>query len=106
MRFDLGLEGLAYLIGMSLGFGIIAQVVAWRWATHWMWLIGAVAYLIGGLFCSEVVFASATIDELQPMIDGLAFDESMLGGLLVGVPVVLVTWYLTRHSRLERPVSS
>lgn len=34
--------------------------------------------------------------EIQPIIDGLAFDESHLGGLIVGVPVVLVTWFVTR----------
>jgi hypothetical protein len=83
MQFDLGLEGLGYLIGMSLVFGVVAQVVAWKWATHWIWLVGAVAYFVGGLFFSEVLFGSATIDEIQPIIDGLALDESMLGGLIV-----------------------
>ena len=62
-----------------------------------MWLIGAVAWFVGGLWLSEVFFATATVDDVQPMIDGLAFDESMLGGLLVGIPVVLVTWFVARR---------
>ena len=106
MQFDLGLQGLGLLIGISLIFGVVAQGVFWNSATHWLWLIGAVAWFIGGLFMSEVVFAGATEDELQPIIDGLAFDESLLGGLIAGVPVALVTWYVTRRSRVHRPTSS
>jgi hypothetical protein len=103
---DLGLQGLGILIAASLVFGAVAQVVLGRGTTPWMWLIGATAWFIGGLVASEVWFGTATVDELQPIIDGLAFDESLLGGLLVGVPVVLVTWYLTRHGGAHRPMSS
>jgi hypothetical protein len=62
-----------------------------------MWLIGATAWFLGGLFFSEVLFAWATVEDLQPVIDGLMFDEALLGGLLVGIPVVIVTWFLTRQ---------
>jgi len=103
---DLGLEGLGLLIVISLAFGGIAQVIFWNSATHWMWLIGAVAWFIGGLLASEVVWGTLTEEELQPIIDGLAFDESLLGGLVVGVPAVLVTWYMTRRSRAGRPTAS
>jgi hypothetical protein len=106
VNFDLGLQGLGTLVVMSLVFGAVAQVVLGRGTTPWMWLIGATAWFFGGLFASEVVFSSATVDELQPIIDGLALDESMLGGLLLGVPVVLVTWYVTRHGGAHRPMSS
>jgi Na+/proline symporter len=97
MDYDLGITGLGLLTVMSLAFGGIAQAIFWRVATHWMWLIGALAYFVGGLVASEIVFAWATEGDLQPLIDGLLLDESMLGGLLVGVPVVLVTWWVTRH---------
>jgi len=39
---------------------------------------------LGGLIASEVVWATATEEELQPVIDGLALDESLLGGVIVG----------------------
>jgi hypothetical protein len=98
MVYNLEPAGLGLLIVMSLLFGVIAQLLIGRHATHWMWLIGAVAWFVGGLFFSEVVFGTMTAGEIQPIISGLALDESALGGLLVGVPVVLVTWYLTRHT--------
>ena len=96
MQFDLGLQGLGILVAISLVFGGIAQVVAGRWAgTHWLWLIGAIGWFIGGLFASEVVWATATEAELQPIIDGLAFDESLLGGLIGGLAAVAITVLLT-----------
>ena len=52
------------------------------------------------------MFATATVDELQPMIDGLAFDEAMLGGLLAGIVVVIVTWFVTRRSRTHHPTAA
>jgi hypothetical protein len=70
-----------------------------------MWLIGTVAFFVGGSLMSEVVFATATEDELQPLIDGLLLDEAALGGPVVGVPVVLVTWYLSRRSRIHHPAA-
>ncbi len=97
MQFDLGLQGLGILVAVSLGFGVIAQVIVR--SARWMWLIGATGYFIGGLFASEVLFGTATAEELQPNFDGLSFDEALLGGLVLGVPVVLVTWYVTRRSR-------
>jgi hypothetical protein len=106
MQFDLGLQGLGVLIVTSLAFGGIAQVVLGRGSTHWLWLIGAAAWFIGGLLASEVVWGSLTVEEIQPIVDGLALDESLLGGLVLGVPVVLVTWFLARRSRLHRPASS
>ena len=105
MQVDLGLQGLGILVAVSLLFGVIAQVVFGRGTTRWMWLIGAVAWFVGGFIASEVVWGSATEQELQPVIDGLALDESLLGGLVVGVPVVLVTWFVARRNRQHRPAS-
>jgi hypothetical protein len=99
MQWDLGLRGLALLIAMSLGFGVIAQVVVRRAATRWLWLIAAAGYFAGGLFISEVWFGWATQQELQPNIDGLSFDEVLLIGLVPGIVTVLVTRYVTRRTR-------
>jgi formate hydrogenlyase subunit 3/multisubunit Na+/H+ antiporter MnhD subunit len=102
MQWDLGLQGLGLLIAMSLGFGVIAQLVMGRATTRWLWLIGTVGYFVGGLFTSEVWFGWATEEELQPNIDGLSFDEVLLFGLITGIVTVLATWYLTRRSRHRR----
>ena len=105
MGFDLGLQGLGILLGISLLFGVLAQVVLGRGTTRWMWLAGAVGWFVGGLFASEVVLGSLTEDDIQPIIDGLALDESLLGGLIVGVAAVVVTWFVTRHRGHQRPLS-
>ena len=106
MQFDLGVAGLGLLIVISLIFGAIAQVVAGRRAgTRWLWLIAAMGWFIGGLFASEVVFGSATEEELQPIINGLAFDESLLGGLVVGLAAVVATLLLTGGRTSHRTTS-
>jgi hypothetical protein len=102
MDYDLGLQGLALLIIPALAFGLVAQLIVWRSATHWMWLIGALAWFIGGLFASEVLFGSETTEEnLQPLIDGLLWDEALIGAFLTGVVAVVITWFATRHPRME-----
>ena len=99
MQWDLGLQGLGLLILMSLGFGVVAQLVMGKATTRWLWIIASAAYFIGALFTSEVWFGSATQEELQPNIDGLSFDEVLLLATIAGVIVVLVTWRAARHAR-------
>lgn len=99
MQWDLGLQGVGLLVGMSLGFGAIAQLVAGRTTTKWLWLVAAAAYFVAGLFISEVWFGWATEEELQPNIDGLSFDEVLLIGLLPGIAVILVARYVARRTR-------
>ena len=98
MNYDLGLQGLALLIIPALAFGLVAQLIVWKSATHWMWLIGAVAWFIGGLFASEILFgAEATEENLQPLIDGLLWDEALIAGFVTGIVGVVVTWFATRR---------
>lgn len=99
MRWDLGLQGVMLLVAMSLGFGLIAQLVAGRATTRWLWLFAAAGYFVGGLFISEVWFGWATQEELQPNTDGLSFDEVLLIGLVPGIATVLVTRFVTRRIR-------
>jgi len=99
MQWDLGVQGLGLLVLMSMVFGALAQLVAGRSTTRWLWLIAAGAYFVGGLFVSEVWFGWATKEELQPNIDGLSLDEVLMLGLVPGVVAVLVTRYATRKRR-------
>ena len=105
VQWDLGLRGLGLLFVMSIGFGILAQLVVGRTTTRWLWLIASAAYLVGGLFVSEVWFGWATQEELQPNIDGLSFDEVLLIALVPGIVAVLVTRYVTRRQRRSGPLS-
>ncbi len=106
MKLDLALEGFALLYMFSTIFGGVAHVLLAKSSTQWMWLIGAVAFFVGGFILSELFFGNATVEDVQPFIGGLAVDESAFGGLLLGVPVVLVTWYLSRRDRLHLPTAS
>ncbi len=100
MQYDLGLQGLGILLGSALLFGAVVQVIFWISGPRWLWLVASVAYFAGGLLASEVVMGKETTEEnIQPLINGLAFDESLLGGILVGIPVALVAWYLARRTR-------
>jgi hypothetical protein len=106
MRFERGVVGLGLLIVLSLAFGVIAQAAATRAPSRWIWLAGAGGWFVGGLFASEVLFGTATENEIQPIIDGLAFDEALLGGLAVGLAVVVATWLVTRGNRTHGPMST
>jgi hypothetical protein len=99
MQWDIGLRGLGLLVAISLGFGVVAQLVAGRATIRWLWLIAAAGYFVGGLFISEVWFGWATQEELQPNIDGLSFDEVLLLGLVPGIVTVLLTRYVRRRTR-------
>lgn len=96
MTYDLGSTGLQILLAYSFGFGAIVQLIVGVSRTRWLWLLAAAGWFVGGLFMSEVLFAKATIDEIQPIIDGLAYDEALLGGLVGGLIVAIATWFVTR----------
>lgn len=95
MTWDLGLQGLGVLALMSIAFGIIAVPVVGLHPRRWVWLIATAAYFITGLFISEVWFGWATEEELQPNIDGLSFDEVLLG-LIPAIAVLFVVRYFVR----------
>ena len=99
MHWDLGMNGLLYLAAMSIVFGLVAQLLAWRAAPKWLWALVAGVYFGVGLLVSEVWFGWATEEDLQPNIDGLSRDEVLLIGLVpVTLAVVLARWSARRHS--------
>lgn len=98
MDWDLGWQGFGLLMAMSLGFGVVAQLLFGK-TTRWLWAIVATAHLLGGLYISEVWFGWATEKDLQPNIDGLSFDEVLLIGLIPVVLAVFATWYFAQRRR-------
>lgn len=105
MDWDLGVQGIGVLVVMSLGFGILAQLVFARATTRWVGLIVAGVHFVSGLFISEVWFGWATAADLQPNYDGLSFDEVLLIGLAPVILTVLLVWFATRSHRVHRPMS-
>jgi hypothetical protein len=99
MEWDLGFTGVGVLIGMSLGFGLLAQLVAGRGTTRWMWLIGAGAFFVIGLLISEAWFGWATEKDLQPNYDGLSFDETLLAIFPSIALVIAVRRMIQRRNR-------
>jgi hypothetical protein len=106
MKWDLGLEAVGLLLGMSLGFGLLAQVFAGRGTTRWMWLIGAGTFFVVGLIISEAFFGWATEEDLQPNYDGLSFDETLLAVFPSVVVVVAVRRMIRRGHHRAVPGSS
>lgn len=104
MEWDLGAKGLLYLAGMSLGFGLLTQLLAWRAAPKWLWaLMTAVSFGVG-ILVSEAWFGWATEEDLQPNIDGLSRDEVLLIGLIpVGIAVAFTRWMAKRPGRRHHP---
>jgi len=98
MEWDLGIGGVALLGAMALGFGLTAQALFWRSTPHWLWAAGAGAFFVLGLLISEVWFGWATEEDLQPNIDGLSFDEVLIG-LFPALALVLAVRYMTLRRR-------
>jgi hypothetical protein len=102
MEWDLGLLGLTTLLAMALAFGLLAQLLAGKATTPWLWLIGSGAYFVSGLLISEAWFGWATEEELQPNIDGLSFDETLLA-LLPAIAAVIITRRLSKQPGRSGP---
>lgn len=97
MEWDLGMVGILTLVGMALAFGLAAQLVAGRGSTSWLWAIASGVFFLAGLLTSEAWFGEATEEELQPNVDGLSVDETLLIGVLAGVAAVVVARRLTKR---------
>jgi hypothetical protein len=97
MTWDLGLWGLAYLLGLSLVVGAVAHLIAGRVTTKWLWLIATALFFAMGLFISEVWFGWATAEDLQPNIDGLSRDEVLIGVLPALAAVLAARWWGRRR---------
>jgi len=98
MEWDLGSTGVMVLIGMSLAFGLLAQLFAGRGTSRWMWLIGGGTFFVLGLLISEAWFGWATEADLQPNYDGLSFDETLLA-IIPSIAVVVASARVLRRRR-------
>lgn len=100
MQWDMGLQGLAVLGAMSLGFGVFAGLVVGGDLARRLVAIGitTVACFGVGLVISEGLFGWATEEELQPNVDGLSRDEVLLSSVLTTAIVVVVMRYVTHRT--------
>jgi uncharacterized membrane protein YeaQ/YmgE (transglycosylase-associated protein family) len=98
----LGYGGWALLIFGAVVFGVIAQLVG-ETRTGFEWLGDAIAAFVGALAASELIVAWRTF---EPTWDGLALVPALIGGLVVGIAVELVTRYMTGGTYAGRPMSA
>ncbi len=98
----LGLWGAAALIVGALVFGIAAQLIG-EAGTGYEWLVDSIAAGIGALVASEFIVAFQTAG---PVWDGLALVPALLGGVVVGVVVEVVTRSATGGTYSGRPMSA
>ena len=99
MEWDLGWLGFATLLGMAITFGGMAQVLVGRETTRWLWLVASGVFFVAGLLISEAWFGWATEEDLQPNIDGLSFDETLLALIPAIAVVFIVRRVAKRRSR-------
>jgi len=104
MHVDLGLQGLGILVTISLAFGLAAQLMLARVTSRWIGIIGGLGWLVGGFVASEVIFGGRSGGDIA-LVDGLAFHQSLIGGFVVGMGAVIVTWAVTdRPHHLRGPM--
>lgn len=101
MDFTISLEvgGAVLLIVAAIVFGALAQFIG-ETRTGFEWLVDAIAFGIGALVASEFVTSWRTF---EPVWNGLALVPALIGGLVVGIVIELVTRYTTGGTYTHHP---
>jgi hypothetical protein len=87
----LGVGGWLVLLAGALLFGVVAQFIG-EARTGYEWLADAVAAALGAVVASEFILSTRTF---EPVWDGLAIVPALIGGLVLGIVVEVVTRYMT-----------
>jgi uncharacterized membrane protein YeaQ/YmgE (transglycosylase-associated protein family) len=98
----LGFGGWVILIVGALIFGVAAQVIG-ETRLGYEWLIDAIAAGVGALVASEFIIGWQTF---EPVWDGLALVPALIGGVVLGVVVEVVTRLATGGTYSGRTVSA
>jgi uncharacterized membrane protein YeaQ/YmgE (transglycosylase-associated protein family) len=99
---SLGLGAWIVLIVGALAFGVAAQLIG-ETRSGYEWLIDAIAFAIGALVASEFLVGARTF---EPVWEGLALVPALIGGLVLGAVVEVVTRTLTGGSYTGHPASA
>ena len=98
----LGFGGWVVLIVGALIFGVAAQLIG-ETRMGYEWLIDAFAAGIGALVASEFIIGWHSF---EPVWDGLALVPALIGGVVLGVVVEVVTRLATGGTYSGRTVSA
>jgi uncharacterized membrane protein YeaQ/YmgE (transglycosylase-associated protein family) len=100
--FALGLIGWVALVAGAVLFGVVAQLIG-ETRTGYEWLIDAAAVVIGAVFASEFIIGLRAV---EPVFDGLAIAPAVIGGLIVGLAVEIVTRFTTGGRYVSHPMAA
>lgn len=99
---ELGWIAWAVVIGAGLVFGVIAQFIG-ETRTGYEWLVDAIAFALGAVIASEFVIGWRTV---EPVYDGLALVPALIGGLVLGLIVEVVTRFSTGGRYASGPMAA
>jgi uncharacterized membrane protein YeaQ/YmgE (transglycosylase-associated protein family) len=102
LAINLGLGGWLVLLAGALLFGVIAQFIG-ETRTGYEWLVDGVAAALGAVVASEFIISART---WEPVWDGLAIVPAVIGGLVLGIVVELVTRYATGGRYTAHPMAA
>jgi hypothetical protein len=91
LAINLGLGGWLVVLAGALLFGVIAQFIG-ETRTGYEWLVDGIAAALGAVIASEFIISART---WEPVWDGLAIVPALIGGLVLGIAVEVVTRFLT-----------
>ncbi|HET7722718.1 MAG TPA: hypothetical protein VFK43_22315 [Acidimicrobiales bacterium] len=98
MEWDLGLWGLALLVGMAAVFAVAIRLIERDEAAPWMWAADMAIYVVAAILVSEAWFGWATEEDLQPNLDGVSFDEVLLLGTMAATGTSALVRWLQHHA--------
>jgi len=101
LALDMGIGGWLVLLAGALLFGIVAQFIG-EARTGYEWLADAIAAAVGAVVASEFIISARIF---EPVWDGLAIVPALVGGLVLGVIVEVITRYLTGGRYTTRPMA-
>jgi hypothetical protein len=102
LAITIGLGGWILLVAAALVFGVAAQLIGEARAGY-EWFVDAIAFGIGAIVASEFIVA---LQAVEPVWDGLALVPALVGGLLFGTIVEVVTRNVTHGTYAHRPASA
>ena len=99
LSIELGIGAWVLVFAGALIFGIVAQTIG-ETRTGFEWVVDAIGAGVGAVVASEFIVA---LQATGPVWDGLALVPALIGGLVLGVIVELITRSVTGGTYAGHP---
>lgn len=94
---SLGFAGWLVVVAAAIILGVLLYLIG-RAGTFYEWIVTAVGAGVGAIVASEFIIGFQTY---EPVWDGLALIPALVGGLVVGTIVAVITRYVTGGAFFE-----